>query len=200
MTQKILEYDRNPAFDVQDTYYWCGPASTQMILQARGIVRDESDLARELGTTTDGTSSVERITPVLNGYLPDAHYETVLLQNDPITPVQKGDLWAHIVHSIDAGYGVSNNIVAPPSNYPRGVMGSETPHYNGGTIFHYRAFMGYDTDFPGGALWVADSGFRPFGYWEAFDQTATLIPPKGYAWANAVTAQLLISEVEGLYI
>ena len=79
-------------------------------------------------------------------------------------------------------------------------MGSETPHYAGGTIFHYRAIMGYDTDFPGGAVWVADSGFRPFGYWEAFDQTVTLIPPKGYAWANAVTEQLLISEVEGLYI
>jgi hypothetical protein len=32
---------------------------------------------------------------------------------------------------------------------------------------------------------VADSGFWPFGYWCAFDQVATLIPPKGYTYADA---------------
>jgi hypothetical protein len=35
------------------------------------------------------------------------------------------------------------------------------------------------------AVWIADSGFWPFGYWCGFDQVATLIPPKGYTYADA---------------
>ena len=74
---------------------------------------------------------------------------------------------------------------SPPSNYPRGVKGSISPRYGGGTVYHYVAAMGYD-DTPGArALWIADSGFWPFGYWCGFDQVATLIPPKGYTYADA---------------
>ena len=35
------------------------------------------------------------------------------------------------------------------------------------------------------AVWIADSGFWPFGYWCGFNQVATLIPPKGYTYADA---------------
>ncbi|MBM4538769.1 hypothetical protein GS463_06265 [Rhodococcus hoagii] len=75
------------------------------------------------------------------------------------------------------------NIVAPPSNYPRGVNGSTSPAYGGGTVYHYMSAMGYD-DNGARAVWVADSGFTPFGYWLGFDQLATLIPPKGYCFAD----------------
>ncbi|HXO49826.1 MAG TPA: hypothetical protein VN888_02110, partial [Mycobacterium sp.] len=34
------------------------------------------------------------------------------------------------------------------------------------------------------ALWMADSGFSPHGYWISFDQAASLIPPKAYAYAD----------------
>ena len=52
------------------------------------------------------------------------------------------------------------------------------------TVYHYVAAMGYD-DPPGAwAVWIADSGFWPFGYWCGFDQVATLIPPKGYTYAD----------------
>jgi hypothetical protein len=68
---------------------------------------------------------------------------------------------------------------------PRGVKGSNSPRYCCGTIYHYVAAMGYD-DTPGArAVWIADSGFWPFGYWCGFDQVATLIPPKGYTYADA---------------
>lgn len=43
--------------------------------------------------------------------------------------------------------------------------------------------MGYDD--VERAVWIADSGFRPFGYWVSFDQAASLIPPKGYCFAAA---------------
>ena len=53
------------------------------------------------------------------------------------------------------------NWVAPPWNYPRGVKGSISPAYRGGTVYHYVAAMGYD-DTPGArAVWIADSGFWP---------------------------------------
>ena len=89
------------------------------------------------------------------------------------------------VRSIDAGWGVIMNGVAPPWNYPRGVKGSISPAYHGGTVYHYVAAMGYD-DTPGArAVWIADSSFAPFGYWCGFDQVATLIPPKAYTYADA---------------
>lgn len=184
MTEKILPYDR--AIVPQETGYWCGPASTQVVLNSRGIVNAERDLAREIGTTTNGTDYVGLIERVLDRVTPDAYYTSVYMTDDPPTPAQRNRLWANIVQSIDAGHGVVMNWVAPPSNYPRGVKGSPSPAYGGGTVFHYVACMGYDDT--ARALWIADSGFRPYGYWMSFDQAATLIPPKGYCYADTVAA------------
>ena len=87
------------------------------------------------------------------------------------------------MHSIDAGFGVVCNIVAPRSNYPRGVYGSESPRYGGGRVYHYFTAMGYREGSQGRAVWIADSGFAPYGYWISLEQLATLIPPKGYTYA-----------------
>lgn len=182
MAEKVLPYDRGLV--PQETGYWCGPASTQVLLNSRGIHAAERDLAREMGTHTGGTDYIGLIERVLDRLLPDARYTSVYVENDPMTDSQKERLWEHVVGSINAGFGVSMNWVAPPHNYPRGVKGSASPSYGGGTVFHYVACMGYD-DTPGArALWMADSGFRPFGYWVSFDQASTLIPPKGYAYAS----------------
>lgn len=184
MTEKILSYDHT--ITPQETGYWCGPASTQVVLNGRGILASEADLAREIGTTVNGTDYVGLIEPVLRRRLPKANYASVYLPNDPPTEAQKSKLWWDIVRSIDNGYGVVMNWVAPPSNYPRGVKGSISPAYSFGTVFHYVACMGWSDEGNNGrpALWIADSGFRPFGYWIDFEQVATLIPPKGYCFAN----------------
>ncbi|QGJ90072.1 endolysin [Mycobacterium phage Indlulamithi] len=183
MTEKVLPYDRSIV--PQETGYWCGPASTQVILNSRGIIWKESDLAREIGTTTRGTDYVGLIERVLDRVTPDANYTSVYTERDPMTNDQKETFWRNIVQSIDGGYGVSTNIVAPPNNKPRGVLGSVSPSYSGGTTYHYIAIMGYHIGDDGfRAVWVADSGFRPFGYWCSFDQMATLVPPKGYCYAN----------------
>ncbi|WP_431941685.1 C39 family peptidase [Nocardia grenadensis] len=178
MGEYVLPYDRSIV--PQETYYWCGPASTQVVLNSRGINRSETDLAGRIGTHTGGTDYIGLITPVLNESL-GGGYVSRYIGNDPATPEQKELLWKDITASINGGFGVVANIVAPPSNYPRGVKGSVSPRYAGGTVYHYIAIMGYD-DTPGArAVWVADSGFSPFGYWCSFDQMSTLIPPKGYA-------------------
>ncbi|WP_081830398.1 C39 family peptidase [Rhodococcus sp. UNC363MFTsu5.1] len=180
MTQKQLPYDRNIV--PQETGYNCGPASAQIVLNSRGIRVDETQLAREIGTTWNGTDFVGLIERVLDERVPEARYTSVQMPNDPPTGAQCNRLWRDILRSIDGGYGVIVNIVAPPSNYPRGVNGSVSPAYGGGTVYHYMTVMGYDDATR--AVWIADSGFRPFGYWMSFDQLTTLIPPKGYAYAD----------------
>jgi hypothetical protein len=94
-------------------------------------------------------------------------------------------LWGRLVSSINSGFGCVLNIDVPPSNYPRGVKGSASPAYGGGEIFHYIAAMGYDDSDPR-AVWIADPGFRPFGYWVSLDQLVTMIVPKGYCYSNTV--------------
>jgi hypothetical protein len=187
MTEHVLPYDRNVV--PQETGYWCGPAATQVVLNSRSVFVSESDLARQIGTTTAGTDYVGLIERALDQRAPDGQYTSVYIESDPPTAAQKDRLWADLVRSINAGYGVVMNWVAPPSNYPRGVKGSSSPAYRGGTVFHYVACMGYD-DAPGArAVWIADSGFQPQGYWISFDQCASLIPPKGYCFAAAAAEQ-----------
>lgn len=186
MTEHVLSYDA--AVVPQETPWDCGPASAQVVLNGRGIIRSETDLISLIGTTQDGTADVGLVAAVLCQLLPDANYLPVFFDNEDLpTQQQKDQLWVDITHSIDCGYGVVMNWDAPPSNYPIGVKGSPNPDYGGGEVMHYVPCMGYD-DAPGGrALWIADPGFSPFGYWISFEQAATLIPPKGYTYADAAT-------------
>ncbi len=183
MAELVLPYDR--AVVPQEKPWDCGPASTQVVLNSRGIIRSEDDLIRQIGTTVNGTDYVGLIERVLDVIVPDARYTSVYIDHDPATQAEKERLWDNLVRSIRAGYGVVMNWVSPPSNAPRGVKGSASPNgYGRHTVYHYVAAMGYD-DTPGQrAVWIADPGFAPFGYWISFDQCATLIPPKGYAFAD----------------
>lgn len=186
MAEKVLPYPRDQV--TQDTFYNCGPASTQTILWSRGPLISEAELGRKLGTHTGGTNSIRQFPDVLNEYLPDAHYISVEMPHDPPLPDQVERLWRDITSSINAGYGVVGNIVAPPSNYPKAVLPSTTsPSYGGGDVYHYIALMGYSDEGGFRRIWVADSGFWPYGYWIGFDQLASLIPPKGYAYSTALT-------------
>lgn len=186
--EKVLAYDHS--ITPQETGYWCGPAATQVVLNARGIFVSEQQLANEMGTDTGGTDYVGLIEDVLDRYVPEGDYRELYLEQDPISQQQKDELWVHLKNSFDAGWGVVMNWVAPPSNYPRGTRGSQSPSYGGGTVFHYVAGMGYYEGPEGRHIWIADSGFNPFGYWCSFDQVATLIPPKGYTW-SAVPAPVV---------
>lgn len=183
--EKVLDYPRTQI--AQDTYYNCGPASTQTIVwAATDKFYTEAELGRRLGTTTNGTNWIGLFPKVLNDYIPGAEYVSAEMPNDPPTKDQKEKFWNDLVGSINAGHGVVANIVAPPSNYPKAVAPSTiSPAYRGGTVYHYIALMGYSEVGGYRKVWVADSGFTPYGYWIGFDQLATLIPPKGYAYSKS---------------
>lgn len=183
MTEKVLPYDRTV---VPQEHGWsCGPAATQVVLNSLGIIVSENELVSQIGTGVNGTDDISWIdNRALDRRVPQAGYVCEYITKDPPTKAQKDKLWRNVTGSINAGYGVVMNWVAPSSNYPRGVKGSQSPAYRGSTIFHYVACMGYDNAADNRALWIADSGFQPFGYWVSFDQAATLIAPKGYAYAT----------------
>lgn len=181
MSEHVLQYDRVIA--PQEHYWDCGPASTQIVLNSRGIIESEDSLIRDIGTTTNGTDDVSWVERSMDRHGFD--YSSAYI---PAATVEAREaLWQHIVSSINASFGCVINIDVPPSNYPRGVKGSASPAYGGGEIFHYIAAMGYDDAEPR-AVWIADPGFRPFGYWVSLDQLVTMIVPKGYCYSNAVVA------------
>ena len=186
VVEKTLPYSRQ--WVTQNTPYYCGPASVQtIILSKTQKLVPEATLAAELRTTTNGTDWIGQFPAVLNRYIKGANYRHVEMPNDPPNAAQKNTLWANIVNSIDGGHGVVANIVAPPSNYPRPSYKSGTRlAYRGGTVYHFFGILGYATDSRGVKhVWIADSGFPPYGSWITFDQLASLIPPKGYAYATA---------------
>lgn len=182
--EKKLDYPRNIV--PQERSWDCGPASAQIILAALGVQRDEQWLINQIGTTENGTNHSGLIADVLNVLLPGSGYKTVWLRNDPPSKAQVEQLWAAVKRSIDANRGVILNFVAPPNNFPRATRGDTSPEYRGNnTIFHYVAGMGYADDGPGGRhIWIADPGFRPFGFWCSLEQVASLITPHSYAFAS----------------
>lgn len=183
MTQRVLNYDHVIA--PQEKSWDCGPASTQIVLNSRGIIESEDALIRDIGTTTNGTDDISWVEHSFDRRLPQANYTSVHLPDYP-NQEQRDRLWENLTRSINAGYGLVVNWVVPPSNRPRGVKGSPNASYPNRTIFHYVALMGYDD--ADRTVWIADPGFQPFGYWITFDQLCTLIPPKGYAFADVQPA------------
>lgn len=170
----------------QDTGYFCGPASCQTVIRAAtGELIDEAVLARELGTTTAGTDWIGLFPKVLNKHVPGAGYMRREMRNDPPVGDDKKILWEDLTRSLEAGFGMVANIVAPPGNYPRIVPPSTKPfQYGGGVVYHYVAVMGARETADGKrSVLLVDSGFRPYWGWISFDQLATLIPPKGYVYA-----------------
>lgn len=196
MAEKRLDYDRSLV--PQETGWWCGPASTQTVLQARGIKLPESQIANAIeqienpgrGDDRDGTDYIGLIEQFLDQKVPEAKYTSVYMPNDPPTLQQKDAFWKNLKRSIDAGWGVVANIVAPPNNPPAATKGSIPPPYPRYlTTFHYISIMGYDDDPLNRAVWIADSAnFGGItGWWCPFDgkgSICSLIPPKGYCYAD----------------
>lgn len=162
----------------QETYYWCGPATMQVLMSCRGVAVSEADMARALGTTVNGTDYIGYLTRELNKRVGDV-YRTVDIAKEtaPVIEQFRKDL----KKSIDAGFGIGANIMVPPGNYPRPTRG-ERAAYSGGWVYHYFSVVGYNLGSDEAA--VADSGFPDFFYWMKIPQLVSMIAGKGYTAAR----------------
>jgi hypothetical protein len=188
MAEKVLVVPF-PEHLPQTTGYFCGPASCQTALQVvlNGEVVEESELAAEMHTTEDGTNSIELLAESLNRHAHHASWEAVWLPNDPPTPDEAERFWNDLKANIDSGFPMPANWVSPEGNHPVAVRGSGPDPGYYGTVYHYVCYGGYAEDETGRYVYVYDSGFSPWQYWVTFQQSCTLMPPKGYVKAAAAT-------------
>ena len=192
-TEKVLPFDH--AIIPQEVGWDCCCAAAQVVLNAKGIIRSEQQLIADIGTTQEGTPTVEYALPILNKLLPDAHFKAVWHPHEPVTPAETEVLWKNVKSSIDAGYPCILNFQVPVSNFPKGTRGSASPEYRGQVVYHYIAVAGYADDGPGGRhFFIADSGFRPFSYWMSLEQASEAIVPHAYLYASVTPPAPIVAK------
>ncbi|MEU5911877.1 C39 family peptidase [Micromonospora sp. NPDC047527] len=164
---KVLDYD----YQVQNTYYNCGPAATRNALSAAGINRTQNQLGAELGTTEMGTNSALDTTRVLNAEVKGSPYQTRMFAGSP-SPAQMDRLQADVVTAITDGRGVVANVAGDAVDTNGGWHS-----YGGG---HYVAVVGYKDD--GRTVRIADSADAANAeYWMTTIDLANWIATRGYS-------------------
>ena len=187
MPATALSYNTSPEFVTQNSYYNCGPGSSQLVLDVRGIQVSEEELSGVLGTTTDGTPSIDCIANGLNHYDGESQYASMWMPDESQIDLMR----ERIFRTIAWGRGCVANVVVPPSNYPRAVPKSDpnlpgaagvSPNYAGGVVYHYISVLGADdTD---DTVMVVDPGFQPSTYWVTVAQLASMVTPHGIVYAE----------------
>jgi hypothetical protein len=183
-SKKVLPF----SWEGEQYGYYCGPSATRMALSSRmADPPSQSELGSYMGTTTNGTDDISLVRGAMNHYLSVSSYQVTYMPDDPPTAAQQADLKKSLVGSIDAGYALVVNVVS----------GWRPPGYPSGTIYHYVAVVGYDSD--GDKVLIADpaatgcgdglcgnpsSGFYnvPKSYWIATSDLGVWITPKGYTF------------------
>jgi peptidase C39-like protein len=121
---------------LQPNGYYCGPAATRIALSAHGTPPSFDTLAHDLGTTQNGTGSIDDITRVLNQR--QGNYASVKLDGPSVTPDQTETLRTDVVNAISAGDPVVANIVGQVRD-----TNGDVHSYAGG---HYLDITGYSND------------------------------------------------------
>ncbi len=167
--EKALGYD----FKLQPNYYYCGPAATRIALSSVGQLNSFDDLAKQLGTTTDGTNSAIDIARVLNAHVGANVYKAVSIPNQSASAADMDALRVNVVHSIVGGHVVVANVIGTGTDLSGGQHS-----YDGG---HYLTIVGYGAG--GTTVKIADPA-DPQGdgsYWMSTINAANWIASRGYA-------------------
>jgi hypothetical protein len=163
-------------YTAQPNGYTCGPTSVHMALALHNASPGIWALARELGTTTEGTGPTPIVVQALRNHT-GAPYETATIpwNGGAIDPADTRRLWDNVVEDVDGGYAIVAYVYAPAHEYPY--------HDVAYPLEHYFVVDGYDTSY--GTVRISDpanfSGRSRF--WITVDQLAYLIAgTPGYAW------------------
>jgi hypothetical protein len=165
-----VQYD----FKLQPNYYYCGPAATRIALTAHGKTPSQDEVAKMLGTTTNGTNSAVDVTRVLNSQLGAGRYHTREIRGSTAKPAQMDQLQSDLVTAVNQGDVVVANVIGQ-------VVDTEgnTHSYQGG---HYLTAVGYNDN--GRIATIADPA-DPDGdgaYQLSTIDLANWIATRGYAY------------------
>lgn len=167
------ERELNVRYEAQPNFYYCGPAATRNALSVQGKDINVDAMAKEMGTTENGTNSINDITPVLNKETGKGDvYHSVEIKNNKADKAQTDTLRADIVHTIDNGRAVVANIAGTTTD-----TDGNTHSFEGG---HYISVVGYQNG--GNTVTIADSANpNTASYHVSVDNLANWIATRGYS-------------------
>ncbi|MGC3861659.1 C39 family peptidase [Micromonospora chersina] len=165
------ERELDVRYEAQPNFYYCGPAATRNALSVLGKNIDVDAMAKEMGTTENGTNSINDITPVLNKET-GKHYRSVEIKDGKADDKQTDTLRADIVRTVDDGRAVVANIAGTATD-----TDGNTHSFEGG---HYISVVGYQND--GHTVTIADSANpNTASYRISVDNLADWIATRGYS-------------------
>ncbi|MCW3845559.1 C39 family peptidase [Micromonospora yasonensis] len=167
------ERELNVHYEAQPNFYYCGPAATRNALSVQGKNINVDAMAKEMGTTENGTNSINDITPVLNKETgkKDA-YHSVEIRDTKADDKQTETLRADIVRTVDDGRAVVANIAGTATD-----TDGNTHSFQGG---HYISVVGYRDG--GKVVTIADSADPNMAsYRMSVDNLADWIATRGYS-------------------
>lgn len=134
---------------LQQTGFYCGPASGYAVLNGLGIAVTQSELAGKMGTTKDGTG-LEAVAPALNSYSgrngKKFKYETLTREKNSTAAQWEKKFVNAAVTTLGGRYGVIYDVHQDPkrkgANYY--LQGYDNNGRARSEIFHYVAGEGWD--------------------------------------------------------
>ncbi|NES16697.1 MULTISPECIES: C39 family peptidase [Micromonospora] len=166
------ERELNVRYEAQPNFYYCGPAATRNALSVQGKNIDVDAMAREMGTTENGTNSINDITPVLNKETGRNAYHSTEMPVDKVDAKHVEQLRTDIVKAVDDGRAVVANIAGTATD-----TDGNTHSFEGG---HYISVVGYRDG--GKVVTIADSANPDMAsYRMDVDALAHWIASRGYS-------------------
>ncbi|WP_433282149.1 C39 family peptidase [Micromonospora sp. CA-244673] len=165
------ERELDVRYEAQPNFYYCGPAATRNAISVLGKNIDVDAMAKEMGTTENGTNSINDITPVLNKETGKS-YRSVEIKDGKADDKQTDTLRADIVRTVDDGRAVVANIAGTATD-----TDGNTHSFEGG---HYISVVGYRDG--GKTVTIADSADPNMAsYRMSVDNLADWIATRGYS-------------------
>ena len=169
---KPAQRELNVRYEAQPNFYYCGPAATRNALSVQGKNINVDAMAKEMGTTENGTNSINDITPVLNKETGKDAYHSVEIKNNKADTKQTDTLRTDIVHAVNDGRAVVANIAGTATD-----TDGNTHSFEGG---HYISVVGYHDN--GKTVTIADSANpNTASYQISVDNLANWIATRGYS-------------------
>ncbi|PZG12235.1 phytochelatin synthase [Micromonospora craterilacus] len=169
--RKSSERELNVRYEAQPNFYYCGPAATRNALSVQGKDINVDAMAKEMGTTEDGTNSINDITPVLNKETGKNVYKSVEINSAKADTKQADKLRDDVVRTVDDGRAVVANIAGTATD-----TDGTTHSFEGG---HYISVVGYRDN--GKTVTIADSANpNTASYRMSVDNLANWIATRGY--------------------